>query len=303
MNPQYPVIDIHAHTYASAAMGLQAQAGQGRGRCFGQAEELLSIMDTAGIKMACQVNMTPVASMRLAALEQLGRAPSGEEERALAEKLAGRLKRRNDWTMARAAENPRLAAFPSLDPIMGAHGMLEELARLMAAPHPPSGIKLHPGEGRYYPDDARLAPVYAELARLGLGVISHAGIFTTDKDYTHPDAFGPVARAFPSLTLVLAHLGAAFFSEAERLAQTHQNVFFDTSATLHGEGGHQWLDDAQALALIRSLGAHRVMFGSDFPWFHPGRALKRLQGLGLTRQELELITHENAQRVLGLAAG
>jgi predicted TIM-barrel fold metal-dependent hydrolase len=43
-----------------------------------------------------------------------------------------------------------------------------------------------------------------------------------------------------------------------------------------------------------------VLFGSDWPWFHPIKDAQRIDGLPLSAEEKRLIFYENAQRVLGL---
>jgi predicted TIM-barrel fold metal-dependent hydrolase len=52
--------------------------------------------------------------------------------------------------------------------------------------------------------------------------------------------------------------------------------------------------------MIRRVGPDRVLFGSDWPWFHPIRDAEHLDSLPLSAEEKRLIFRENAQRVLGL---
>ncbi|MBR6705480.1 MAG: amidohydrolase family protein, partial [Clostridia bacterium] len=44
--------------------------------------------------------------------------------------------------------------------------------------------------------------------------------------------------------------------------------------------------------------AEKILFGSDSPWENPADTLRFLQSLDLTEQELSLITHANAERLL-----
>jgi predicted TIM-barrel fold metal-dependent hydrolase len=51
---------------------------------------------------------------------------------------------------------------------------------------------------------------------------------------------------------------------------------------------------------IKEVGVDRVLFGSDFPWFHPGYDLKRFLKLGFAEEEKQSILGENARRILAL---
>ena len=51
---------------------------------------------------------------------------------------------------------------------------------------------------------------------------------------------------------------------------------------------------------IRFFGADRVLFGTDFPMWDPGKELIHIRNLGLTEDELEKVLHKNAEEVLGL---
>ncbi|MDH4265780.1 MAG: amidohydrolase, partial [Deltaproteobacteria bacterium] len=72
------------------------------------------------------------------------------------------------------------------------------------------------------------------------------------------------------------------------------------SAIISGiEGESKFSTPAEAAALIRKLGVHRVLFGSDWPWFDPMAALEQMVGLDLTNEEKESILGKNAQKLFG----
>ncbi|MBW2063055.1 MAG: amidohydrolase [Deltaproteobacteria bacterium] len=295
----YHIIDAHVHTYKTPEIGLQAQAGGGRAGCFGTPDELLKIMDQAGIDLAVQVNMTPAKSMYDAAMAKSAPEEKGSAREEIIEKITGRIQRRNEWTCLMARENPKLVPFPSVDPLMKPEDMtaeIEDKAKNFGA----KGLKLHPAEGCYFPDDPILWPVYETAQRLGLPIISHGGLFATDKEYTRPKNFTRVLEDFPELTLVIAHLGLNYWDETLELSKRFSNLYFDTSAAIHGAEGDRPLTDDEAVDLIRKIGVDRVMFSSDFPWFHPGQDLKRFLSLKFTEDEKKAILSENAKRILKL---
>ncbi len=68
------------------------------------------------------------------------------------------------------------------------------------------------------------------------------------------------------------------------------NVSFEI-AMLEGVGGIP--------NLLRSTPLERVLFGSHFPFFVLESALLKLRESALTAPQIEAISHENAERLLG----
>jgi len=304
---KYDVIDAHVHTYKTADIGRQALSGLDISGCCGTPEELVPLMKEAGIRMAVQCNMTPARSMFEAALAGLSADQVESDRPALVGKVSDRIRRRNEWTCRMAEEHVGLIAFISVDPIMGPEAMMAELLDKIDQ-QGARGLKLHPGEGRFYPDDPSLQPVYKIMVERGLPVISHGGLDIANPDpaYTRPAAFARVVEQFPKLNLVIAHLGNNFFEESAEMAVKYPNLFFDTSAAIPGDrqgeplDKHKSLSNADAVQLIRRIGVERVMFGTDYPWFHPLWDLKRFLKLDFSDAEKEALLGGNAKRILGL---
>jgi predicted TIM-barrel fold metal-dependent hydrolase len=97
-------------------------------------------------------------------------------------------------------------------------------------------------------------------------------------------------------------MGGGFWDEAIDIVQRHPQVMLDTAIALTAVelGGKNWLDDAEAVEMIRTVGADRVMFGSDYPWIDPAGDVERIRSLPLTDEEKRMILGENAARVLDL---
>ena len=190
----FPVIDAHVHTYRSREIGRQAMMGTGQTDYGGTPDELLELMARGGIQKAVMVNMTPVADMSDAAIAELpadlSPAQRTEAEDDIRRQMIGRLQRRNEWTCEVAREHPQLIAFIGLDPSMNEDELVAEidLRREQAA----RGIKLHPANQRFYPNDRRLWPVYDRAQELGLPIIFHSGagaLGPQAADYAHPRHF------------------------------------------------------------------------------------------------------------------
>ncbi|MCI0359998.1 MAG: amidohydrolase family protein [Planctomycetaceae bacterium] len=141
------------------------------------------------------------------------------------------------------------------------------------------GIKLH----RF---DARITREVCEAARsLKLPVLY--------------DVMGEVsvvellATEYPDVSFIIPHLGS--FSDDWRAQQAlidplarHANIFTDTS----GVRRFSLLEEA-----CRRAGPHKVLFGSDGPWLHPGLELAKIKLLRLAPAALRLVLGGNWLRL------
>jgi predicted TIM-barrel fold metal-dependent hydrolase len=105
------------------------------------------------------------------------------------------------------------------------------------------------------------------------------------------DMFAP---QFPQVNFIIPHLGS--FADSFRAHQevVHQlvrypNVYADTS----GVRRFDYLVQA-----VRRAGPHKILFGSDGPWLHPGLELHKIKLLGLNPKAQALITGANARRLI-----
>jgi len=288
--PDYPIIDAHIHTYPRPEIGWQAQSGAGLSGHAGTIEELVTLMREGNIAKAVMVNMTPVFDMRQAALAKLppdlASARRTDAEEQIRVDLIGRQQRRNAWTCAVARENPGLVPYISLDPSMDGVTMVREISDRVK-----EGAKGGPFAA--YPPPVQLP--------FPLPIISHSGLAALLKEqHSRPANFVDVLRSFPGLTLVLAHMARGYLDEAVEIMQTYPNVYLDTSSAIEGTYTPHMLSDEEAVAMIRRVGPDRVLFGSDWPWFHPIKDAQRIDSLPLSAEEKRLVFYENAQRILKL---
>ena len=303
--PDLAAIDAHVHTYRSREIGLQAMSGAGRTDYGGTPEELLAAMDRGGIETAVMVNMTPVLEMFEAAAAKLppdlSPGQREQEEQHIRREMIGRLQRRNEWTCEVARAYPRLVAFIGLDPSMSGGELVAEIDRRVS--EGARGLKLHPPNQRFYPNDPRLRAAYIRMQELGLPVIFHSGAFALAPragGHGRAEHFGELLASFPRLSVVMAHLAFGDFDACAELARTYPNVFFDCCFVINGVDRPPAVSDEEAVAAFRRIGTDRVMFGSDYPWFDPVADAGRIRRLPLTDSEKRAILHDNAVRTLRL---
>ena len=156
-------------------------------------------------------------------------------------------------------------------------------------------IKLHPTVQRFYPDDRDLMEVYEACERLGLHVFFHAGRAGIEPEGTHryamPRHYEGALRSFPNLQFVLGHSGARDFEAMARIGAPLENAWFG----IHGQGVSR-LDE-----LIQATGGERLLFGTDWPFYHLAATLAKVLIVTEGQDDLrERILRGNAVELFGL---
>lgn len=131
-------------------------------------------------------------------------------------------------------------------------------------------IKLHPTVQQFYPDDPAVLPLYEEAQALGLVVFFHGGRAGIEPEsrqhYALPRHYAAVLANFPRLPVVLGHAGARDSEAMVELARRHDNAWLG----IHGQG-------VTALdRVIERSRPDRLLFGSDWPWYHVGATLAKV---------------------------
>jgi len=134
--------------------------------------------------------------------------------------------------------------------------------------------------------------IYEECARLGLVVVFHAGRAGIEPEYTHQFTlmrhYEAMLERFPQVQFVFGHAGTRDLASAIPLARRYKNVWLG----IHGQG-------VSALhELIERVGGDRLLFGTDWPFYHLAVSLAKV--LIVTRERPNLrdaILHSNAIRL------
>ena len=102
------------------------------------------------------------------------------------------------------------------------------------------GIKIHSPEKNY--DDWSYFPIYERAQQYGFLLLMHTGVSSRNNQEKvtkssfarmRPSYLSSIARAFPKLNIVGAHLGNPWYDEAAEAARWDTNLFFDvTGSTL-----------------------------------------------------------------------
>ncbi len=155
------------------------------------------------------------------------------------------------------------------------------------------GIKMHAGICRL--EDYLVDPVLELASEMGVpSLIDCAG------DY---DNMERIARKFPNLKVIIAHLGLYLCRDGElmdrfiTLAKNYPNLFLDISGVLLLE---------KIEKAIEEVGVKRIIWGTDGPSRSPDpvsfalREMEKVTHLRLTTKEKEMILGENIAHLLGI---
>ncbi len=258
------VMDCHAHIYHPK---LAARAVKGVGAfyevpmaCGGTVEELLTMAEQSPVKRFV-VNVV---------------APNA--------KSAAKL---NDFIAAECQKHPELIGLGTLHPDMDNVG--EEVDRILSLGL--KGIKLHPDTQQFNADSDRAMKMYEQIeGRLPL--LIHSGDYRYD--FSHPRRIARICDSFPKLTMIAAHLGGwSIFEEAVPYMQD-RHCYMDLSSVM------PFVKPDKVLSYIRLYGADRLLFGSDYPMWHPVSEYEQFMRLPLTAEEQEKILYRNAAAIFGL---
>jgi predicted TIM-barrel fold metal-dependent hydrolase len=161
------------------------------------------------------------------------------------------------------------------------------------------GLRVLPWLWELPPNHRRYYPLYAECVELGIPFCTQVG----HTGPLRPSEFGrpipyldDVALDFPDLVIVGGHIGYPWTEEMVAMARKYPNVYIDTSAYTTRRY------PPELVRYLRADGAHKVLFGSNFPMILPEKALADLDALELDGETRELFLAGNARRVFGLDA-
>lgn len=207
-----------------------------------------------------------------------------------------------------AAHPDRLLGFLSLDPTVS--GWEDEM-RFGHQELKLRGIKLMPMYAGFQPDDSRLDPLWTYASRHGLPVLLHTGttfVAQAPLECTLPRWLDEVARRFPEVRIVMAHLGHPYEGECIATIRKHPHVYADISA-LH----YRPWQFFNSLMLVQEYGVwHKLLFGSDYPFTTVDATIRDLRkmndmvaGTGIPRlnaDRIEDLIARDSLSLLGLTA-
>jgi len=176
-------------------------------------------------------------------------------------------------------------------------------------------VKMFPPVG-FMPDDERYFPLYEKIEEAGVPILFHSGQTNikiiskepgvrkaTNSRYANPMNFDMIARLFPKMPIVLAHMGYPYYVEAWSVAHANSNIYLDIA------GSGPWTEGIPIV--FNALGGHqfipvdfkRVIWGSDnclTQAEHMARSKVYLRQMGCSSSDRKLVFGETSRKLLNL---
>lgn len=159
------------------------------------------------------------------------------------------------------------------------------------------GVKFHPEYQEFSVLERRMSGVWELCQELGLPVLFHAGSDIGFQGPVHscPADFAELARRYPGLSIICAHMGGWRNWDAVERDLAGHPVYLDTSFSVL-----YMSDRGQFQRLVASHGSDRILFGTDSPWQHLADARADLEELGLPSAVLRQIFWDNSAKLFSL---
>ena len=160
------------------------------------------------------------------------------------------------------------------------------------------GIKIHPSDTGCYADDEAFRPVYEIAEKYGYPIMSHTWALTSNpkQKFAVPERFEKFIREYPEVNLIFGHSGGRVegIRKAVEIGMQHKNVHFDIAGDIYDRGLIEYI--------VGHVGADRLLFATDLPWFDPASQMGMVLGANLASEEKAKILGENAARLFHLSA-
>lgn len=232
------------------------------------AEELIKLMDEAGIDIAC------VSSTKSLYYD------FREGDRELLNKLS--------------SFKDRLVGFACVNP------MYEEARELLmeeVEDYGVKGLKLHPQHHGYSLENKFIQWIFEEAARFRVPVLIPIRVQAASESpsYLAPvkvEKVEAVAERFPDLKLLVGGVTYWELFEVTSAMRRHENMFIELS----------FFDTYKGIeALVRKLGNSRIFFGSGMPINQPEVIKALVEEAEISEDDKRMILAKNARRVLNIA--
>jgi len=162
-------------------------------------------------------------------------------------------------------------------------GRVHSLVKVAVERYGFCGIKVHRHDGRMTREICEVARAFALPVLYDvMGEVSQVELFATE---------------YPQVNFIIPHLSSFADDWSAQLAfidhlVRHPNIYTDTS----GVRRFDLLEQA-----LQRAGPHKILFGSDGPWLHPGVELAKVEALNLSPAQKRLVLGENFLRLTARA--
>ncbi len=280
------IIDLHTHVWANLDQLGPELASRRRSRSVGNGAQLDAIPASHERAMGC-VDGAVVMGFR-------------------ADRIGARVP--NEFIAGFAAKDPRRrVGVAGIDPMSS--DVLDEIEAAVGLGL--VGVTVSPASQGFHPSHSDAMRVYERCAELALPIfvtVEEPLTAATVLEFARPGAWDEVARALPSLPIVIGQIGHPWIDEALLLVGKHERVFADIS----GVAARPW-QLYNSLLSASSMGVmDKLLFGSGFPNDPPAHAIESMYSVNayshgtqlpsIARPSLRAIVEKDSLACLGINA-
>ncbi|MBF0451772.1 MAG: amidohydrolase family protein [Candidatus Magnetomorum sp.] len=150
------------------------------------------------------------------------------------------------------------------------------------------GFKFHPDFQNIPPDSDNAHLLFEHCLEHQLVVQCHVGWPVKHVGLSQALAYEKAIQQFPQLNFILCHMGLADFEDTLYLAETYENVYLETSG--------QTSDNI--IKAAHKMGADRIIFGTDWPIYHPAVPISCVLDAFSSSSDLEKVFSKNFTHLL-----
>lgn len=195
----------------------------------------------------------------------------------------------NEALMAACGQYPEeLFAYLYYDPNIG-EPLLKQIDRYRKHPNF-IGVKIHPREAKTSIETDAFDPLYAYCEEKGILILCHT--WETERE-NNPVCFGPVLRRFPTLKLLIGHMGGTYRGcmDSIALAEQYENVYLDINGSIYSQ---IWIEE-----LAKMAPAEKLIFSTDQMFNDPRIVVGRVLLSDLSDALKRKILCENFEAAIG----
>jgi len=203
------------------------------------------------------------------------------------------VRKTNDWLLK--VQDKSLVFFGTIHPDMP--DWEHEIVRLKNAGV--KGIKFNALLQKIMPDDKRMFPIYEKMAEEELIALFHSGASHKERNnlcgvLSTPERIASVMDSVPRLKIIAAHYGGNHMLDQVEDRLVGRDLYIDTAYPPDVFS----LDARRVVRMIRKHGAHKVLFGTDWPWESQERGIRYIRSLDLSEREKDLVLGVNGENLL-----
>ncbi|MBA7528816.1 hypothetical protein ES705_21006 [subsurface metagenome] len=149
-----------------------------------------------------------------------------------------------------------------------------------------TGLKLHPYVDSFPLDYHELLdPIFKICEEYNAPIICHG---SGDNPYSMPQQFEEMAKTFPNVVLIMAHMGRVWAVDAAiRIASRNKNIYLGTSST----------NTSNIEKAVEEAGAEKILMGTDSPFNRHELEIQKMKLAIKNPNDLKKVLGENASKI------